>query len=386
MRGSHSSSCATRSAPAIRPDFRSRRLSVGEFFPRSTENFRVDSGRGCSLDRVLAGESVEAALARALLWDRRTMDVSVLAIRSRESTAPNRWPLVSLMVLAIVVDHRPRLVGRSARGGRRAPRSGGRADGARVEPRGHPSSAPRDRRARCVSHRGARLGGSGRCLPAFGGPARSGAGLAPADPSRFILSVPLASERRVDLGVTAAQLLGVEAGPHRVDDPIDRAGEPTVFLARLGGGPLRDGRAGPRVGAAARGARPQRACDEALAPEAAQLGLPARTAMAGLARVDAGRLGAWAVAAVATRRASGTARRGPSGGSCSASIVASGLVLVFGGWPSASSARSSSSPRELAVAEVQRAGDEALAHAQRVADDGHLCDGHRSRGLDAPRA
>ncbi len=124
---------------------------------------------------------------------------------------------------------------------------------------------------------------------AAGAPAAAAPG-----PARFILSVPLADARSVDLGVSAAQLLGI-------DPRSERTGDLTVLLSAPGDSSLHalDGQSvdSPALRTAldenARALRLDR-------PQAAQVGLPARTAMAGLAHVDAGALGRWGVAVVAS--------------------------------------------------------------------------------------
>ena len=67
---------------------------------------------------------------------------------------------------------------------------------------------------------------------------------------------------------------------------------------------------------------------------------------------------------------SGIARSGRSGGSSSASLLASGLVLAFGGTALRRQRKELELERELAVAEVQRERDEELVRADRVATMG----------------
>ncbi len=181
-----------------------------------------------------------------------------------------------------------------------------------------------------------------------------------------------------------AHLAAVErAGAHRVDpavlvrdllDPderIERAGELTVLLAapddaslrttaglRLDSPPLRD--------ALARGLSAQRLSR----PEAAQIGLSARTAMAGLAHVDAGTLGRWGVVVVASAARERDREKRALWRLALGVLVTSGLVLAFGGLALRNQRKELDLARELAMARVQRAGDEALARAARIATMG----------------
>lgn len=184
------------------------------------------------------------------------------------------------------------------------------------------------------------------------------------DPSRILIAIPLADGRRVDLGVRARDLLDP-------DQRIERAGELTVLLAapsdatlytmaglRLDSPPLRD--------ALALGLPAQRLGR----PEAAQIGLPARTAMAGLAQVDVDGLGRWGVAVVASAARERDREKRALWRLVLGVLVASGLVLVFGGVALQNQRKELQLARELAMARVQRLGDDALARAQRIATMG----------------
>jgi two-component system NtrC family sensor kinase len=184
------------------------------------------------------------------------------------------------------------------------------------------------------------------------------------DPSRIVISVPLGDGRLVDVGVSARDLLDPE-------QRVERAGELAVLLAapndaslytvsglRLDSPPLRD--------ALARRAPAQRLAR----PEAAQIGLPARTAMAGLAQVDAGSLGHWGVAVVASAARERDREKRALWRLVLGVLVASGLVLVFGGVALRNQRKELQVARELAMAQAQRAGDHALARAQRIATMG----------------
>ncbi len=183
-------------------------------------------------------------------------------------------------------------------------------------------------------------------------------------PARLIVSVPLAGARRVDLGVTVAQLLGT-------DPQSERTGDSTVFLSAPGDPSLHalDGRTvdSPALRTAldenTRAIRLDR-------PQAAQVGLPARTAMAGLAHVDAGALGRWSVAVVASAARERDREKRALGRLVLSVLVTSSLVLAFGGIALRKQRKELELSRELAIAEIQRAGDEALAQAQRAATMG----------------
>jgi signal transduction histidine kinase len=101
--------------------------------------------------------------------------------------------------------------------------------------------------------------------------------------------------------------------------------------------------------------------------EAAALGLPRRMALAGLSAVDAGRLGRWGVAATASAERQRDRERRARLRLILAVALASGLVLVFGGFALRQQRKELELERELAIADLQRAGDEALAKSHRIA-------------------
>jgi two-component system NtrC family sensor kinase len=105
-------------------------------------------------------------------------------------------------------------------------------------------------------------------------------------------------------------------------------------------------------------------------PQASELGLPARTAMAGLAYVRAPGDRDWAVAAVATAarqrdRESRAFRRLVLGIG-----LASSLILAFGGLALRNQRRELQAQRELDIAAVERERDQQLASAERAATMG----------------
>ncbi len=109
--------------------------------------------------------------------------------------------------------------------------------------------------------------------------------------------------------------------------------------------------------------------------EAAQLGLPTRTAWAGLARVDAGAAGSWEIAAVASAQRQRDRERAAARRLVGSVAVAAVLVLAFGGFAMRQQRKELLLERELAVASLQQRGDERLQRASRMAALGTLAIG-----------
>ena len=109
--------------------------------------------------------------------------------------------------------------------------------------------------------------------------------------------------------------------------------------------------------------------------ESAALGLPARTAVAGLARLDAGPLGRWGIVCVASAiRERDRETRARSRLLLSVGL-ASGLVFLFGSFALRKQRKELDLERELALAGLQLQRDDRLVRAGRVAMMGTLATG-----------
>ena len=104
--------------------------------------------------------------------------------------------------------------------------------------------------------------------------------------------------------------------------------------------------------------------------ESAEVGLAARTSMAGLARIDAGPRGLWGVVAVASAARERDREKRAERRLVLGVLIAAGLVLAFGGAAVRKQRKELDLARELAVARVQRVRDEVLARAARIATTG----------------
>ena len=110
-------------------------------------------------------------------------------------------------------------------------------------------------------------------------------------------------------------------------------------------------------------------------PDAAALGLPARTAMAGLAHIDAGDRGRWGIAVVASAQRERDRERFAQWRLALSIVVASGLVLAFGGAALRNQRKRLLLSQALAIAKVQSERDERLVRADKLATMGALATG-----------
>lgn len=109
--------------------------------------------------------------------------------------------------------------------------------------------------------------------------------------------------------------------------------------------------------------------------EASRLGLPSRSAVAGLARVDAGPLGRWAVVTVASARHERDREQRARWRLLLSVALAGGLVFLFGSIALRTQRKELELERVVAVNDVQRQRDERLVRASRVAMMGTLATG-----------
>ncbi|HTA88201.1 MAG TPA: ATP-binding protein [Polyangiaceae bacterium] len=109
--------------------------------------------------------------------------------------------------------------------------------------------------------------------------------------------------------------------------------------------------------------------------DAAALGLPERTAMAGFTRIDAGPAGHWGIAVVASARRERDREVLAEWRLALSVVVASGLVLAFGGLALRNQRRQMLLSQELAIASLQSERDERLVRADKLATMGALAMG-----------
>jgi signal transduction histidine kinase len=188
-------------------------------------------------------------------------------------------------------------------------------------------------------------------------------GVLESDPAAIVLSV-LVDRRAVDLTLRATDLLGSAA-------PIARPGELRILVAPphetslysldswvLSSPPIRD--ALDRNQDTARLSREQ----------AAEVGLVARTAMAGIAYVDTTALGRWGVVSVGTAAKQRDREARAFWRLVLGVTMATGLVLLFGGIALGNQRKELEAQRQLVISEVQRERDERLAQAAHIATMG----------------
>lgn len=203
---------------------------------------------------------------------------------------------------------------------------------------------------------------SSRYAPVVVRAAGSPAGSAP-DARTLVIQVRLADQRIVDLGVTPGDL--IDRGPAlRSDNPLVLMSAPgDRALRTMEGGSVRSPSLRDAIDRGAKTVRLGRS-------EAAEVGLPARTSMAGIGQLDAGDLGRWTVVTVASAARERDREKRAVWRLVLGVMVASGLVIAFGGAALRRQRRQLDLQRELAVAEAQRERNEELLRAERVATMG----------------
>jgi signal transduction histidine kinase len=165
-----------------------------------------------------------------------------------------------------------------------------------------------------------------------------------------------------DLGATLA---GVER-PQQLVLLVRRERGP--LLRRPNGLPVRSERVAAALDGGARVIRIPR-------EEAAAFGLPARTALAGLARVDSPTLGRFDIVAMASAERERDRERWARTRLLLSVATAAGLVLAFGGLAMRNQRKELLLERELAIANLRQARDERLQRASRAASMGTLAMG-----------
>jgi two-component system, NtrC family, sensor kinase len=191
--------------------------------------------------------------------------------------------------------------------------------------------------------------------------------LGPNSPT-MLLSVP-SGEQVVDVGVVPATLL-------RAASQVEHAGEVVVLVRPPRSGEFfttdgRQVRSQPLLAALDAGSTSVRI----ERPEAAALGLPERMAFAGLATVNADRLGRWGIAAIATAHRVRDRQARAAWRLVLGLVVASSIVLAFGGIALRKQRRELVLERDLAIAAVENDSDQRLARAARAATMGTLAMG-----------
>jgi signal transduction histidine kinase len=110
-------------------------------------------------------------------------------------------------------------------------------------------------------------------------------------------------------------------------------------------------------------------------PQAAALGLPERTAVAGIDQMDVDGYGRWSVAVVATARAERDRETRAQWRLLSGVLVASGLVFAFGGLAVRKERKELELAHQLALNQMRTARDERLVQADKLATMGTLATG-----------
>jgi two-component system NtrC family sensor kinase len=196
-------------------------------------------------------------------------------------------------------------------------------------------------------------------LRAAGLPPLSGPG-----PTAIVVSLPLPDGRYVDATVGADELLGEAAR-------VERPGEFRLFMEPPDKTVLYSADGGVLSSSSLREGLDRNDTTVRLSrPEAADIGLVSRMAMAGLAHVDAGALGRWGVIAVGTAARQRDRETRALWRLVLGVSMATGLVLAFGGIALRNQRRELKAEHDLAVAEMERKRDDDLVRADRTATMG----------------
>jgi two-component system NtrC family sensor kinase len=183
------------------------------------------------------------------------------------------------------------------------------------------------------------------------------------------LSFPVRRGWSVDLTVSLDDLLSTLRNteqPHRVILLLEPPGTRGFYTS--------DGRflSAPLLHAAVEGGEP---FVRLLPDDAARLGLSHRTALAGLARIDAGAAGRWGIAAVASAERERDRERWARWRLVLSIATAGGMVLGFGGLAMRTQRKELTLQHRLELADLARARDERLERATRAATMGTLAVG-----------
>ncbi len=182
-----------------------------------------------------------------------------------------------------------------------------------------------------------------------------------AEGTAFTLAVEVPAERYALLALAPTDLFTSLA-------PIERPGALVVLVLPDGATTFHavDGRL-VRADELAEALAAGRPSTRLARPQAAHLGLPARAALAGLSSVDAGPLGRWGVAVVATAERLRDREQRAYWRLVLSVGVAAGLVLAFGGFALALQRKELELGRDLALATLRAERDERLERATKAA-------------------
>jgi signal transduction histidine kinase len=195
---------------------------------------------------------------------------------------------------------------------------------------------------------------------------------------QVMLAESLAASLREKLSALPSRE-AVHAPPAELVDAIravERAGLVRVLLARPGRTELEESN-GALVAAPAITRALEQGQDSLrlTRPEAAVLALPERMAVAGLHRLEAPGLERWGVAVVASARAERDRQLRAQWRLVLGVIVASGLVLAFGGYAMRKQRKELELGHQLAVTQIRNERDERLVRADKLATMGALATG-----------